>query len=63
MKTIQSIFNLVALLSAFVLMFAPIVSASPTGGIAGFVRDQSGAIISGAKLTLINVATTLRKRP
>ncbi len=50
-----------ALLSAFVLMFAPIVSASPTGGIAGFVRDQSGAIISGAKLTLINVATNAKE--
>src|SRR5712672_1871751 len=50
-----------SLLSAFVLMFAPIVSASPTGGIAGFVRDQSGAIISGAKLTLINVATNAKE--
>src|SRR5712664_1168850 len=50
-----------ALLSAFLLMFAPIVSASPTGGIAGFVRDQSGAIISGAKLTLINVATNAKE--
>jgi len=52
-----------ALLSAFVLMFAPIVSASPTGGIAGFVRDQKRCDYFGRELTLINVATTLRKRP
>jgi len=45
------------LLSAFVWMFAPAVSASPTGSIAGFVRDPSGAMISGARLTLINMST------
>src|SRR5258708_36512497 len=41
-------------------MFAPAVSASPTGSIAGFVKDQSGAVISGAKLTLINVSTNAK---
>jgi hypothetical protein len=50
-----------ALLSVFVLMFAPTVSASPTGSIAGFVKDQSGAVISGAKLTLIKVSTNFKE--
>src|SRR6267154_2369696 len=49
------------LLSAFLLIFAPTVSASPTGSIAGFVKDQSGAAISGAKLTLINVSTNAKE--
>src|SRR4029077_5138666 len=49
------------LLSAFVLMFAPAVSASPTGSIAGFVKDSSGAMISGAKLTLINMSTNAKE--
>ena len=49
------------LLSVFVLMFAPVVSASPTGSIAGSVKDQSGALISGAKLTLINTSTNARQ--
>jgi Carboxypeptidase regulatory-like domain len=43
------------------LMLAPIASASPTGSIAGFVKDQSGAMISGAKLTLINVSTNAKE--
>src|SRR5882762_7443910 len=49
------------LLSVLVFMFAPAVSASPTGSIAGFVKDQSGAVISGAKLTLINVSTNAKE--
>src|SRR6266478_3878091 len=49
------------LLSGFLIMFAPTVSASPTGSIVGFVRDQSGAMISGAKLTLINVSTNAKE--
>src|SRR5258708_8062496 len=49
------------LLSAFTLIFAPTVSASPTGSIAGFVKDQTGAIISGAKLTLPNVSTNAKE--
>src|ERR1700688_3414542 len=49
------------LLSAFVLMFAPTVLASPTGSIAGFVKDPSGAVISGAKLTLINLSTNAKE--
>src|SRR6267154_2171724 len=48
-------------LSAFALIFAPTVSASPTGSIAGFVKDQSGALISGAKLTLIQVSTNAKE--
>jgi hypothetical protein len=49
------------LFSVFVLMFAPMVLASPTGSIAGFVKDSSGAVISGAKLTLINMSTNARE--
>src|SRR5216683_2716280 len=48
------------LLSAFLLIFAPTVSASPTGSIAGFVKDQSGAPVSGAELTLTSLATNAK---
>jgi hypothetical protein len=44
-----------------VLIFAPTASASPTGSIAGSVKDQSGAVISGAKLTLINISTNAKE--
>ena len=40
-----------------VLSFATVVFASPTGSIVGTVKDQSGASISGAELTLTNLAT------
>jgi hypothetical protein len=49
------------LFSVFVLMLAPTVSASPTGSIAGFVKDSSGGVISGAKFTLINMSTNARE--
>jgi hypothetical protein len=49
------------LICSLALVFVPIASASPTGSIAGFVKDQSGAIISGAKLTLINVSTNAKE--
>lgn len=49
-----------ALFCAFVLLFAPVVSASPTGSIAGSVKDPSGAVISSAKLTLMNIATNAK---
>ncbi len=49
------------IICSLALVFAPIASASPTGSIAGFVKDQSGAIISGAKLTLINVSTNAKE--
>src|SRR5258707_4056248 len=48
------------LLSAFLLTFAPTLSASPTGSIAGSVKDPSGAVISGAKLTLTNSSTNAK---
>ena len=41
-------------------MFAPSVSASPTGSIAGMVKDPTGAVISSAKLTLVNIATNAK---
>src|SRR6267143_738970 len=51
---------LLTLLAAFVLMFAPTVSASPTGSITGFVKDQSGSTVSGGKLTLTNMSTNAK---
>src|SRR5712664_2005696 len=51
---------LLTLVSTFVLMFAPIVSASPTGSITGFVKDPSGSMISGGKLTLTNMSTNAK---
>lgn len=61
MKPLRISVILRALLFAFVLIFAPVVSASPTGSIAGFVKDPSGAMISGARLTLINMSTNGRE--
>src|SRR5712692_4615843 len=51
---------LLTLVSTFVLMFAPTVSASPTGSITGFVKDPSRSMISGGKLTLTNMSTNAR---
>jgi hypothetical protein len=48
------------LLASLVLVFAPVASASPTGSISGVVKDQSGAFVSGAKLTLINLSTNAK---
>ena len=49
------------ILCILALVFVPWASASPTGSIAGFVKDQSGAAISGAKLTLVNVSTNAKE--
>jgi hypothetical protein len=43
-----------------VLSFATAVFASPTGSIVGTVKDPSGASISGAELTLTNLATNAK---
>src|SRR6266850_2534670 len=51
---------LLTLVFTFVLMFAPTVSASPTGSITGFVKDPSGSMISGGKLTLTNMSTNAK---
>ena len=47
-------------LALIVLLVALTVSASPTGSIAGFVKDPSGAAITGAKLTLTNQSTNAK---
>jgi hypothetical protein len=47
-------------LALIVLLVAITVSASPTGSIAGFVKDPSGAAIAGAKLTLTNQSTNAK---
>src|SRR5260370_8284454 len=39
------------------LLITATASASPTGSIAGSVKDPSGSAISGARLTLTNPAT------
>ncbi len=43
-----------------VLLFATAVSASPTGSIAGSVKDPSGGAIAGTKLMLTNLATNAK---
>lgn len=48
------------LFCALVFMFAPKVSVSPTGSIAGLVKDPTGAVISSAKLTLVNIPTNAK---
>src|SRR3989440_7652576 len=42
------------------LLVAATVSASPTGSIVGSVKDPSGSMVVGAKLTLTNVATNAK---
>src|SRR6266478_10076895 len=42
------------------LLITATASASPTGSIAGFVKDPSGAAITGAKLTLTNQSTNAK---
>jgi hypothetical protein len=42
------------------LLITATVSASPTGSIAGSVKDPTGGAISGAKLTLTNLATNAK---
>ena len=60
MKQYRTFSVVLALGCAFLLMLAPRVSASPTGSIAGSVKDSSGALISSAKLTLVNIATNAK---
>jgi hypothetical protein len=43
-----------------VLLLATGVSASPTGSIAGSVKDPAGGAVAGSKLTLTNVATNAK---
>src|SRR5712664_1711998 len=47
-------------LALVILLIATTASASPTGSIAGFVKDPSGAAITGAKLTLTNQSTNAK---
>ena len=47
-------------LAVVVLFAAAGLFASPTGSIVGFVKDPSGAIVPGAKITLTETATNAR---
>ena len=47
-------------LASVVLLVAVTVSASPTGSVVGSVKDPSGSVVVGAKLTLTNVATNAK---
>ena len=61
MNRSRAVSSLFAFLFVFAIIFAPVASASPTGSIAGVVKDQSGAVVSGVKLTLINIATNAKE--
>jgi hypothetical protein len=43
-----------------ILLCATVVLASPTGSVVGTVKDPSGASVSGAELTLTNLATNAK---
>src|SRR3989440_2254197 len=47
-------------LALVVLLVAATLSASPTGSVVGSVKDPSGSMVVGAKLTLTNVATNAK---
>jgi hypothetical protein len=49
-----------SVLSLLFLMCAGWVMASPTGSITGFVKDPTGAIVPGVKVTLTNTATNVQ---
>src|SRR5262244_2703775 len=42
------------------LLLTTTVSASPTGSIVGSLKDSTGAAVSGARLTLTNLATNAK---
>src|SRR5688572_27625732 len=49
--------QLVSACLAFLLFAAPAAAQFETGSIVGTVRDNSGAVVAGATVTLTNVAT------
>lgn len=48
-------------LSALCLTASAILAENPLGRIAGTVRDQSGAVLPGSSVTLINEATNQQR--
>src|SRR5215831_3033880 len=57
-KTSQSLIGIVVVLVVFVLAA---IAQTTQGGIVGTVRDQKGADIAGAKVTVTNQATGLQR--
>jgi hypothetical protein len=53
--------SLPALLFLLLLTMSPSARAQFTAGVQGSVQDSSGAVIGGAKITLVNVATQVTR--
>ena len=51
-----------ALASALVVSSAPVSAQSTYGAIVGTVKDTSGAVVSGAKVTLVNTGTSFQRQ-
>lgn len=59
----MSLFNRIAYLSAVAVLLCSYVLAQTTqGGIVGTIRDEKGAIIAGAKVTVSSPATGLQRQ-
>src|SRR3989442_14313836 len=52
--------RIVFLATGLLLVMSSQLWASPTGSIMGFVKDPSGALVPGVKITLTNTATSVQ---
>jgi hypothetical protein len=53
---VRSLFGLAPVAVVLLLLFSGLLRAQTTGTLTGIVKDTTGAIVPGAKLTLINVS-------